>query len=73
MSGNLLSRCFVSGFHLKLNNRRNEGLVKRSGDTNRILIRCRTTSSRMAAVVEAELDPDKVAAGTRGGKDLSWS
>lgn len=71
MSGNFLSFCCVSGFHLSKNSRRKEGLVKRSGDTKSILIRFRAMSSRMEAVADAEIEPDSVAAGIRGGKDLS--
>jgi hypothetical protein len=51
--------------------RRSAGAVKPSGNTKRILRRFLKMSSNVAAIAEADTDPDSVAAGIRGGKALS--
>ena len=55
------------------NNLRKEALVSRSGETKMTLIRPRIMSSKAAAIFAVEIDPERVAAGMRGGRTLSWS
>jgi len=66
--GKLLSYDLDSLTHRLRNRRRKDGLASRSGETNTILILPRIISSKVAASLAVEVDPDNVTAGKRGGK-----
>jgi hypothetical protein len=55
------------------NSRLKAALARRSGETNRILIRFRTMSSTVAMISDVDILPDNEAAGICGGSWRSWS